>query len=264
MRLAWLTDLHLNFLDRAALEAFGDALRDCDADAFLVGGDLGEADSVCEYLAWLDDLLDRSIYFVLGNHDFYRASIRGVRARVAALCRERENLVYLTDAEVIELSENAALVGCDGWGDARAGNFDDSEVMLNDYLLIDEVSLLTKSERRTALESLGNQAANHVQQVLPQAVSRHQQTILLTHVPPLREACWHEGQLSDDDWAPHFTCLAAGEAILEVMSAHPDRQLTVLCGHTHSPGECQPAENVRILTGKAVYGSPQVQRVIEV
>ena len=74
--------------------------------------------------------------------------------------------------------------------------------------------------------------------------------MLLTHVPPVREACWHEGQLSDDQWAPHFTCLAVGEAILDVMAGHPDKRLTVLCGHTHGQGETQPLPNVQILTAR--------------
>ena len=47
------------------------------------------------------------------------------------------------------------------------------------------------------------------------------------------------------------------------MAEHADNQLTILCGHTHSPGECHPAPNVTILTGKAEYGHPGVQRVFD-
>jgi hypothetical protein len=79
----------------------------------------------------------------------------------------------------------------------------------------------------------------------------------------LRDACWHEGHLSDDEWAPHFVCLTLGETILEIMQAWPQRQLTVLCGHTHGAGECRPAANIHILTGGAEYGSPQIVRAFE-
>jgi hypothetical protein len=85
--------------------------------------------------------------------------------------------------------------------------------------------------------------------------------VLLTHVPPLREACWHQGHLSDDEWSPHFTCLAVGNAILQIMPQWPDRKLTVLCGHTHSGGRCRPLDNVEILTGEAKYGEPKIQRI---
>lgn len=47
------------------------------------------------------------------------------------------------------------------------------------------------------------------------------------------------------------------------MPDYPDRQLTVLCGHTHGAGETRPLDNVLILTGGAEYGRPVVQRVFE-
>ncbi len=87
--------------------------------------------------------------------------------------------------------------------------------------------------------------------------------VLLTHIPPLREACWHDGKISDDDWAPFFTCRAVGDAILEIMADHPRQQLTVLCGHTHGAGVAHPLPNVEILTGGAKYGHPAVQRIFE-
>jgi hypothetical protein len=62
---------------------------------------------------------------------------------------------------------------------------------------------------------------------------------------------------------PHFTCHAAGQAILEVMRDFPDRQLTVLCGHTHGRGEFRPQDNILVLTGGAEYGEPDIQRVFE-
>jgi hypothetical protein len=54
-----------------------------------------------------------------------------------------------------------------------------------------------------------------------------------------------------------------GDGILEIMRATPDRQLTVYCGHTHSPGICQPLSNVVVYTGGAIYGQPKVQQIIE-
>jgi hypothetical protein len=113
------------------------------------------------------------------------------------------------------------------------------------------------------LQALGDAAAKHVRQVLPQALDGNRQAILATHVPPLRDACWHQGQISNDEWAPHFVCMAVGEAILDVMRDRPDQRLTVLCGHTHGDGETWPLPNVQILTGGAEYGRPEVKRVFE-
>ncbi len=48
------------------------------------------------------------------------------------------------------------------------------------------------------------------------------------------------------------------------MEAHPDREMTVLCGHTHGEGEAQILPNLKVLTGGAEYGKPKVQRVLAV
>jgi Icc-related predicted phosphoesterase len=102
-----------------------------------------------------------------------------------------------------------------------------------------------------------------IQTQLTESAGNHDRLILLTHVPPFREACWYEGQISDDQWAPHFTCQAVGETIRQFMRRHPNKQLIVLCGHTHGGGCARPAPNVIVHTGAAQYGSPRVTQIIE-
>ena len=200
----------------------------------------------------------------MGNHDFYAGSIAGVRAAVTALSQHRPNLKYLTALDVVPLTPHVGLVGNDGWADARLGKYEQSYVMMNDYRLIVELSAHTKETRWPVLKQLGDAAADHIRRALPLALAQYPKVVLATHVPPLREACWHEGQLSDDEWLPHFTCKAVGDVILEIMRAAPDKQLTVYCGHTHSPGICQPLPNVIIHTAAAQYGHPQVQQIVEI
>ena len=89
MRIAWLTDIHLNFLAEAGARAFLAEVAAGRADAVLVGGDIGEAHNVCDYLGLLDELLAVPIYFVLGNHEFYFGSIRETRDRVARFRAQR-------------------------------------------------------------------------------------------------------------------------------------------------------------------------------
>jgi len=264
MRLIWLTDIHLNFLLDEEVDNFLLLVRAQQPDAVLLTGDIGEAQSVEPILQNLAEAWRWPIYFVLGNHDFYGGSIAGVRADATALGRRQANLQYLTALDVIELTPTVGLIGDDGWADARLGNYEQSLVMMNDYRLIAELAPLTKQLRWPKLKELGDQAAQHIRCVLPPALAKYPKVILGTHVPPLRDACWHEGQASNDEWLPHFTCKAMGDAILEIMRANPQRQLTVYCGHTHSPGICQPLPNVVIHTGSAKYGSPMVQEVIEV
>jgi len=129
--------------------------------------------------------------------------------------------------------------------------------------VIDDFKGLDKQGRLELLHRLGDEAARHFRRVLPEALARHRRVVALTHVPPFREACWHEGRLSNGNWLPHFTCKAAGDAMVEVMRAHPDRELLVLCGHTHGAGEAEVLPNLRVRTGGARYGAPVVQRVFE-
>lgn len=263
-RMLWLTDLHLNFLTPQQIDDFLATVAAQRPDLVLVGGDIGEAPNVIGLLKRIAKVVATPIYFVLGNHDYYFGSIERVRESVEDLCGHWPNLTFLTASGVVALTERTALCGHDGWADARLGDYERSLVMMNDYRLIEELAGVHKWARWPMLKAMGDAAARHVEQVLPAALADHEEVFFLTHVPPLREACWYQGQLSNDEWLPHFTCLAVGEAILRIMRDFPDRRLTVLCGHTHSPGETHPLDNVCILTGGAEYGSPQIQRVFEV
>jgi len=92
MRLGWLSDIHLNFLDRPAVQAFLCELAASDADFWLLGGDIAQADSVVESLQILEGAIGRDIHFVLGNHDFYGGSIIKVRRQVRQLVERTDHL----------------------------------------------------------------------------------------------------------------------------------------------------------------------------
>ncbi len=264
MKLAWLTDIHLNFLRQSALDVFLSSLADNDADAFLIGGDIGEAPDIASYLNAIDNALQRPTYFVLGNHDFYRGSIARVRKTVQQLCAVCPNLYWLPDAGLVPLTDETCLIGHDGWGDGRLGDYHGSDVMLNDWELIEEFDGFEeeRAARLAKLNALGDEAAAHFRKVLPNALKRFRHVVVLTHVPPFRESCWHEGKISNDNWLPHFTCKAVGDALVKAMTPS-DRKMTVLCGHTHGGGEVQILPNLQVLTGGARYGAPVVQRVLE-
>ena len=229
----------------------------------LVSGDIAESTSVVSYLQWMADRIDCPIYFVLGNHDFYYSSIRQVRAQVIELCRQDARLTWLGETSPIPLTANVGLVGHDGWADGRLGDYERSLVMMNDYRLIEEFAGADKRKRWQLLKEEADVAVRHIAAVLPTALAAFPRVILVTHVPPFRDACWHAGKISDDEWLPHFSSCVLGETILGIMAKFPDRQLTVLCGHTHGRGEAQPAANVRVLTGAAEYGSPAIEHVFE-
>ena len=269
MRLAWMTDVHLNFLEAADRRRFLETVRD-QADAFVISGDIAESPSITGILLEMEDALQKPVHFVLGNHDFYRGSIVKTRFDVASLIQGRELLTYLTISGVVELSPQTAIVGHDGWADARLGDFENSDVFLNDYVAIQELRkwkgefALDKPTLREALNKLGDEAALHFENVLRQAVAQYPSVIAVTHVPPFKDAAWYNGRHSDDTFLPHFACKATGDVMRKVMGANPQSRLLVLCGHTHGSGEVQILENLLVLTGAAEYRNPLIQRIFNI
>jgi Icc protein len=264
MRLAWLTDLHLNFLDDAVLDNFIELLAGTDADGFLIGGDTAEATDIEPHLSRLAERVTRPIYFVLGNHDYYQGSVATVRETASQVAARISDLHWLPERGVVELTAKSALLGHGGWGDGRLGDYANSRVLLNDYLLISDLAGLSPERRLTALNELGDQAAARVRELIVPAVAEFSNLIFLTHAPPFRQACWYNGHISNDQWLPHFTCKAVGDVLFEVMEQNPAVMLTVLCGHTHGEGHAEILPNLVVDTGPAVYGAPRIQTIVEV
>jgi len=264
MKFAWLTDIHLNFLNNDQIDCFLKSLSLEDVDGFFISGDIAEANSIADHLEHAASVLKKSIYFVMGNHDYYDGSIKELRAEVADLVRQTDNLFWLNVVDFISLTKCTALIGHDSWADGRFGDFQGSSVELNDFYYIEELKLKGKVDRLKAMQVLASDAAEYFRKTLPKALENHSQIIVVTHVPPFQEACWHEGQRSGDDWLPFFSCKVAGDVLKEMMAQHPSCEMTVYCGHTHSSGECQILPNLKVITGAAEYGEPKIQSIIDV
>ena len=263
MRLAWATDLHLDFLDPAERRAFAATVAAARPDGLVVTGDIATGPTVIDALRDLRRDAGVPLWFVLGNHDFYRSSIADVRPRARAVTAEAGGPAWLPATGVVRLGETTALLGHDGWGDGRLGDFAGTTVQLNDFYLIAELTHLHRDALGTRLVALGDEAAAHLRATVAEALTWARHLIVAIHVPPFREACWHEGQISDDDWLPFFTCAAAGEVLREAMAAHPSAHMTVLCGHTHSAGTAEILPNLKVRTGAVAYGRPALQDVLE-
>ncbi len=68
MKLAWLTDIHLNFLDKSGRKKFYQQIVASQVEAVLISGDIAEAPSVSDILKEMIEQIQMPIYFVLGNH----------------------------------------------------------------------------------------------------------------------------------------------------------------------------------------------------
>jgi len=261
-RIAWTTDIHLNFLGTQQIETFLQDVKAQQFDSLIISGDIGEANSVYDYLRRIVDTLNIPIYFVLGNHDFYQSSIQHVRMGIANLVQEVPNLYWLNTETVIPLNSTTALIGHDSWSDGRYGDYHQSTISLSDYVQIQELTNVSPLERLQTLHQLGDESATHIRQVLPTACKTYQQIFVVIHSPPFQESCWYEGNSADTDnpYLPHFTCKAVGDVLLEIAPQYPDCNITVLCGHTHGAGEFRPLPNLHVITGGAEYGTPVINQ----
>lgn len=260
MRLAWLTDIHLEFLTPPALTAFCITLARSPAEAFLISGDISQARGLPKHLRILERTLERPIFFVLGNHDFYHGRIAEVRERVREISGISAWLRWLPATGTVALSATTGLLGHDGWADGRLGDYAHSSILLNDYRLIEDFIGLDPAARLRLLNQLGDEAAQFFRQEIPRALARFRRLIVLIHAPPFAEAAWYTGHRTDAEWLPHVTCKAAGDALRELAESHPDHELEVLCGHTHSASAAQVLSNLTVITGGARYGEPIIQR----
>ena len=241
-----------------ALRAFYDRVRAERPDALFVTGDIGEADSVARYVGELRAIAP--IYYVLGNHDYYRSSIAAVRERVPA--------GWLPAMGPVQLTPDTVLIGIDGWGDARCGDLA-SSIQLSDWQLIEDFASVRydRAARIALLQELGTAEAFALGEHLAR-VPASARLIVLTHVPPFAEACVYEDAQSSPAWLPWFTCIATGEVLAEYARAYPAKQILVLCGHSHGIGVCHPEPNLEVRTGGWPphvddYGNPVVQTTFE-
>lgn len=282
-RVAWCSDVHLNFVNRRGLEGLGKALLQSGAESVIITGDISEAPMLLDHLAALQLDSTLPIFFVIGNHDAYRSSVAYMTEKLSRVCADPSlKLTYLSATGVLRLTEKTALIGHDGWYDGESGDFWNSRVALVDFEIIGEFRNATLDENgrmpymnelrftptlkhvwKPIMERLALASASHIDTNLRAAIAQgYKKVLIATHVPPFPGASWHEGKVSNAEYLPFFSNITMGKVILDVMQEHPDVECLVLCGHSHGRGSYVPAANVRVLTGGAQYGSPEVQKPI--
>ena len=264
MKIAWSTDIHLDFIDEKKGLQFCHSISQTECDRVFITGDIADSSTVVHWLSFLESQLQRPIYFVLGNHDYYHGSIQRVRTAVGQYCRGSRHLFWLPQSAVVKLKDGVHLIGHGGWGDAKYGNFLQTPVRLNDHRLIDDLTGWDRQTLQSKLQRLGEEAADFLRSQLTRAVLGARIIWVLTHVPPYPESCWHNGEWGAVDWISDFACKSVGDVLMSFADEHPDVQLNVLCGHGHSPGEVFMRQNLHVRTGGAVYGAPAVEAVLQI
>jgi len=267
MKIAWLSDLHLNFVSRDNKDKFLINLNSKRPDIILIGGDISTSSDLIRDLEYMLNYISCPIYFVLGNHDYYGSSIEKVQEKVNIITSKYFQLKYLPQEGVVKLSKDTCLIGHDCWADGRYGAFFSSSATksMNDYIMIDDFRFQpTEDLLHKELNKLGDEASKYLHTKSFEALESFRSVIVLTHVPPFDKCCWHEGNLSDKDYLPHFACKAAGDALLETTQYDAIKDMLVLSGHTHSSGMAQIRPNILARSAGSKYGELKVQEFIQI
>ncbi|MFN7097577.1 MAG: metallophosphoesterase family protein [Gammaproteobacteria bacterium] len=266
MELTWLTDIHLNFLDADERKKFYQEIINTRCDGVLISGDIAEAPSIRDILQELSGFIKKPVYFILGNHDYYRGQVDEVRDEMTALTESNEYLFWLPVSDIHLLDKDIFLIGQDGWADGRLGDYVNSRVALNDSHMIADLfqeKIVGRFQLLKKMQQLADADAEKLQENIELAISKHpKKVVVLTHVPPFKESSMHKGTVSDDNWLPYFSSKVVGDVLMQAAQKNPHVEFLILCGHTHSEAIYQPLNNMLVETGKAEYMFPEIQKII--
>lgn len=263
MRIAWLTDIHLDHLENEAVDTLSERVAETSPDGVVLTGDISVAPRLGEHLDRFSARFDAPVWFVAGNHDYWGASVAAVRPALASMKAVAPRVRWLPEEGPVMLSDEVALVGVDGWADARHGDYPTSPVRMRDYMHIAELATGDIDSGVAAARAIADADATRLTELLDMALAERPHVYVATHIPPFAESARYHGHVTTKDFLPWVTCKAVGDALLDAAERHPERRITVLCGHMHHPAHEQVRDNLLVRTGAAEYGAPQVADVIE-
>lgn len=261
MRIDWITDPHLTHLQtKDALYQFLDKLHERESDALFVTGDIAESHTIYDCLGLLSGAYQRPIYFVLGNHDFYGDWMSATAQKVRQVCSDCPPgiLNWMSDIEgFVALTDDVALVGHDGWYCGQEGSGIETTRLRPDFASEGGVRDLTVIRDRHRLwktfHILASNAAEHVFHGIRASIQNgFKKTVVLTHMPPLREATIYRGKICGDASAPFYVNGIMGHVLRDLARKHPDHEIEVFAGHTHA-GHCHVEDNLTVNVGTAHY-----------
>jgi len=250
----WFTDTHLDKVGPFRMFKFIRHLLKENPKGIFLTGDISNGWATAWHLRLIATFVKCPIYFVLGNHDYHFSSVDKTHKKIRELCKEFPNLIWMTDAGVVHLSDEVCLIGTEGWYDADNGKPKYLQFTL-DWMLTEDFRKLPDMEARIEhWRQIADQSAHDIVDKLEKAIEQGYKTIyILTHFPPWREATRDVGTFMEQFWLPYNVNLRLGKAIKHAMQEHKKKHVTVLAGHTHTDCWIHVTRNVDCKVSKAKY-----------
>lgn len=253
MELLVASDLHLNYFDNNFIKNLGKSFSKIPANGLIICGDISLSTSFSDALKYLQEGLEKSIYFVLGNHDFWGSSFEKVEEMANAL--SNEDIVWLNKQDV-HLNDNTVLSGFDGWYDC-VNNIENvnSGILMRDWIRIENFYSSNKSHIEISKERSQN-SYKFSDRIIKNQKSGYKNQIIITHVPPfpqlVKEKPGHEA---------YYTSIDAGNMLISACSTL--EKTICLSGHTHNKAE-YVVDNIHCYTMEACRGKPNISGILSV
>jgi predicted phosphohydrolase len=277
MKLAWATDIHLDCVNDASEKLKLLATKSDNCDSYIISGDITISPLLIQHLQLIESILQKPFYFVLGNHDYYFSDIISTRRRVAQTCNSMSFARYLATVPYIRLKRDVALVGHDGWYDALNGNYNNNEILMNDWIRISDFSVAMRSTSNTQLinkdiivkiaRAICQASVNHIASGIKSAIrDKNSCIIVTTHVPPFKESYNSEkySSVNFSSVLPWYTSKTMGDMLMQAAKTYPHVKFIVLSGHAHSHYNEDLLNNLNVRVGKSAYGSPQIAGFVDI
>ncbi|MEI7902069.1 MAG: metallophosphoesterase [bacterium] len=263
-RIAWLSDIHLDFLNADRRKTFFASIVRCGAEGVVISGDISNARFLGQHLVEMADATGLPVWFTLGNHDYYTSTVGQVRQMISELVSRYPLLHWLPAEGVVALREDVALVGVDSWADGRAGSYWESTLELSDHRLIGDLIALDAVDRLKVMQRYADEAEAHLRGSLDAALRQFKTVLIASHVPMFYEACRDPmGGFSDERWLPYFAWHQGGMAIGDILRTHLEGRIIALCGHTHTRIRLKIDERTSIWVATAEYDDPAIEDVLD-
>jgi hypothetical protein len=107
----------------------------------------------------------------------------------------------------------------------------------------------SRQEAFKKIALLGDQSAKALREILPLALTQYRRIIVATHVPPFRQGLRFNDKKCEPCRYPHFVNIAAGNAIGGIAKEFPNKKISVLAGHTHTPRSARILPNLSVEVG---------------
>jgi predicted phosphohydrolase len=230
LKTLWLTDLHVNKLNKKQYQQLLSRITTSGAEAIWLTGDIGDPPFNWLFLEDLFCGFKRTVYFLLGNHDYYHQPIDAIRNRAKMLGQVYPNAYYLTVESGFSLGHHF-FVGVGGWANTGGHTLDEKTW---DSESIEDFKGLNTKQLHKKLNQLAERDAYFLLEKCRSGIKKStKQVSIFTHVPPTDAMYGKYPVRPLQEKRSVFYSYALSSALKQLLNTYPTIDFCVYSGHIH-------------------------------